>query len=72
MAAVRSATRFLHTVRNGALSMILLTPCGTGSGNSGREIEASIEAAGISDYRIINDDTGFWIVIRKSCYDRRE
>jgi ubiquinone/menaquinone biosynthesis C-methylase UbiE len=29
------------------------------------EIEASIEAAGISDYRIINDDTGFWIVIRK-------
>jgi ubiquinone/menaquinone biosynthesis C-methylase UbiE len=31
------------------------------------EIEASTEAAGISDYRIINDDTGFWIVIRKGC-----
>ncbi len=31
------------------------------------EIEASIEAAGISDYRIINDDTGFWIMIRKGC-----
>jgi ubiquinone/menaquinone biosynthesis C-methylase UbiE len=31
------------------------------------EIETSIEAAGISDYRIINDDTGFWIVIRKGC-----
>jgi ubiquinone/menaquinone biosynthesis C-methylase UbiE len=29
------------------------------------EIEASIEAAGISDYQIINDDTGFWIVIQK-------
>lgn len=29
------------------------------------EIEAAIESAGISDYRIINDDTGFWIVIRK-------
>jgi ubiquinone/menaquinone biosynthesis C-methylase UbiE len=31
------------------------------------EIEASIEAAGISDYQIINDDTGFWIVIRNGC-----
>ena len=30
------------------------------------EIEASIEAAGISDYRIISDDAGFWIVIRKN------
>jgi ubiquinone/menaquinone biosynthesis C-methylase UbiE len=29
------------------------------------EIEASIEAAGIRDYHIINDDSGFWIVIRK-------
>jgi len=29
------------------------------------EIEASIEAAGISDYRIISDDAGFWMVIRK-------
>jgi ubiquinone/menaquinone biosynthesis C-methylase UbiE len=29
------------------------------------EIEASIESAGIRDYRIISDDTGFWIVIRK-------
>ena len=29
------------------------------------EIEASIEAAGISDYRIISDDSGFWMVIRK-------
>jgi len=28
------------------------------------EIEASIESAGIRDYRIISDDTGFWIVIR--------
>jgi len=30
------------------------------------EIEASIEAAGISDYRIISDDSGFWMVIRKN------
>jgi SAM-dependent methyltransferase len=29
------------------------------------EIEASIEAAGISDYRIINDDSGFWMLLRK-------
>ncbi len=30
------------------------------------EIEKSIEAAGITDYHIINDDSGFWIVIRKN------
>ena len=30
------------------------------------EIEASIEAAGISDYRILSDDSGFWMIIRKS------
>jgi len=30
------------------------------------EIEASIESAGIRDYRIINDDSGFWILFRKS------
>jgi ubiquinone/menaquinone biosynthesis C-methylase UbiE len=29
------------------------------------EIEASIEAAGISDYRILSDDSGFWMIIRK-------
>jgi hypothetical protein len=29
------------------------------------EIEAAIEAAGISDHRIISDDSGFWIIIRK-------
>jgi ubiquinone/menaquinone biosynthesis C-methylase UbiE len=29
------------------------------------EIEESIEAAGITDYRIINDDSGFWMLIRK-------
>jgi ubiquinone/menaquinone biosynthesis C-methylase UbiE len=29
------------------------------------EIESSIEAAGIRDYRIINDDSGFWMVITK-------
>ncbi|NMB77998.1 MAG: class I SAM-dependent methyltransferase [Methanomicrobiales archaeon] len=29
------------------------------------EIEASIEAAGISDYRLINDDSGFWIIIQR-------
>ena len=29
------------------------------------EIEESIESAGITDYNIINDDSGFWIVIRK-------
>ncbi len=30
------------------------------------EIEASIESAGINDYRIISDDAGFWMVIRKN------
>ena len=30
------------------------------------EIEASIQKAGITDYRIINDDSGFWIVIKNS------
>jgi SAM-dependent methyltransferase len=30
------------------------------------EIEASIEAAGISDYRIISDDSGFWMLLYKS------
>jgi ubiquinone/menaquinone biosynthesis C-methylase UbiE len=30
------------------------------------EIESSIEAAGIEDYRIISDDSGFWMLIRKS------
>jgi len=30
------------------------------------EIEDSIRRAGITDYRIINDDSGFWIVIKKS------
>ncbi|MFA6331812.1 MAG: class I SAM-dependent methyltransferase [Methanoregula sp.] len=30
-----------------------------------REIEAAIEVVGISDYRIINDDSGFWIIFRK-------
>lgn len=29
------------------------------------EIEASIESAGISDYRIISDDAGFWMILRK-------
>ncbi|MFY9981707.1 MAG: class I SAM-dependent methyltransferase [Methanoregula sp.] len=29
------------------------------------EIEESIETAGITDYRIINDDSGFWIIFRK-------
>jgi ubiquinone/menaquinone biosynthesis C-methylase UbiE len=29
------------------------------------EIEASIEAAGISNFRIISDDSGFWMVLRK-------
>ncbi|MDD2472688.1 MULTISPECIES: class I SAM-dependent methyltransferase [unclassified Methanoculleus] len=29
------------------------------------EIEDSIEAAGIGDYRIINDDSGFWILFGK-------
>jgi len=29
------------------------------------EIEDSIEQAGIMDYHIINDDSGFWIVIKK-------
>jgi ubiquinone/menaquinone biosynthesis C-methylase UbiE len=29
------------------------------------EIEAAIESAGIMDYRIINDDSGFWMVIKK-------
>lgn len=29
------------------------------------EIEESIQRAGITDYRIINDDSGFWIVIKK-------
>jgi ubiquinone/menaquinone biosynthesis C-methylase UbiE len=29
------------------------------------EIEESIQKAGITDYRIISDDSGFWIVIRK-------
>jgi ubiquinone/menaquinone biosynthesis C-methylase UbiE len=30
------------------------------------EIEASIESAGISDYRIISDDSGFWMILRKN------
>jgi ubiquinone/menaquinone biosynthesis C-methylase UbiE len=30
------------------------------------EIEESIESAGIADYHIINDDSGFWITIRKN------
>ncbi|MFA5221368.1 MAG: class I SAM-dependent methyltransferase [Methanoregula sp.] len=30
------------------------------------EIETAIEVAGISDYRIISDDSGFWIIFRKS------
>jgi SAM-dependent methyltransferase len=30
------------------------------------EIEDSIETAGITDYYIINDDAGFWMVIRKN------
>ncbi|WP_048152796.1 class I SAM-dependent methyltransferase [Methanolacinia paynteri] len=30
------------------------------------EIEESIESAGIKDYSIINDDTGFWMLIRKN------
>ncbi|MDD1694219.1 MAG: class I SAM-dependent methyltransferase [Methanoregula sp.] len=30
------------------------------------EIEASIEAAGIADYRIINDDSGFWMIFGKA------
>ncbi|MDO9324438.1 MAG: class I SAM-dependent methyltransferase [Methanoregula sp.] len=29
------------------------------------EIEASIETAGISDYRIISDDSGFWMILHK-------
>ena len=29
------------------------------------EIEASIKATGISDYRIISDDSGFWMLMRK-------
>jgi ubiquinone/menaquinone biosynthesis C-methylase UbiE len=29
------------------------------------EIEAAIESAGIAEYRIINDDTGFWMIFRK-------
>jgi SAM-dependent methyltransferase len=31
-----------------------------------RKIQDSVEAAGIRDYRIIDDDSGFWILIRKS------
>ena len=30
------------------------------------EIEAAIESAGIAEYRIINDDSGFWILFRKA------
>jgi SAM-dependent methyltransferase len=30
------------------------------------EIETAIESVGISDYRIINDDSGFWIIFRKN------
>jgi ubiquinone/menaquinone biosynthesis C-methylase UbiE len=30
------------------------------------EIEESIKTAGITDYHIINDDSGFWIIIRKN------
>jgi ubiquinone/menaquinone biosynthesis C-methylase UbiE len=30
------------------------------------EMRKLIEAAGISDYRIIHDDSGFWILIKKS------
>ncbi|MDD1689962.1 MAG: methyltransferase domain-containing protein [Methanoregula sp.] len=30
------------------------------------EIEVSLEVAGISDYRIRIDDSGFWIIIRKN------
>ncbi|MDD3407168.1 MAG: hypothetical protein PHP13_03705, partial [Methanomicrobium sp.] len=29
------------------------------------EIEESIESAGVSDYIIINDDSGFWMIITK-------
>ena len=29
------------------------------------EIEESIEAAGISNYRIISDEAGFWMILRK-------
>jgi len=29
------------------------------------EIEASIKEAGITDYRIINDDSGFWMIFRR-------
>jgi SAM-dependent methyltransferase len=32
---------------------------------SASEIEASFEATGISDYEIISDDSGFWIIFRK-------
>jgi ubiquinone/menaquinone biosynthesis C-methylase UbiE len=30
------------------------------------EIEVALESAGITDYRIINDDSGFWMIIRKT------
>ena len=33
---------------------------------SAGEIESTLESAGISDYRIINDDSGIWIIFRKS------
>jgi SAM-dependent methyltransferase len=29
------------------------------------EIEHAVEAAGIADYQIIDDDSGFWVIIRK-------
>ncbi|MDD1687887.1 class I SAM-dependent methyltransferase [Methanoregula sp.] len=31
-----------------------------------REIQTSVECVGISDYRIIDDDSGFWIMFRKN------
>ena len=34
------------------------------------EIAASVESAGIRNYRIINDDSGLWIIIRKSGEER--
>jgi SAM-dependent methyltransferase len=36
------------------------------------EIEAAIEAAGISDHRIISDDSGFWIIIRKDDEEQKD
>jgi len=36
------------------------------------EIEAAIEAAGISNLRIISDDSGFWIIIRKDDEEQKD